>query len=121
LSELNARVVAVHHKHAMELVGAGLGEDFDAPVAQLVVLRRKGILVDADFADRRFWRKLAAGESIDIDLPAVRSSRRTGQRIQFVLQLVGIVGKRIQVVRVCVLELSEQGVGGPAVTNVEGV
>ena len=81
----------------MELVGAGLGEDFDAPVAQLVVLRRKWVLVDADFADRRFWRKLAAGKSIDIDLPAVGACRRTGQRIEFVLQLVGIVGKRIQI------------------------
>ncbi len=81
----------------MELVGAGFGEDFDAPVAQFVVLRRKGVLVDADFADRRFWRKLPAGESIDINLPAAGACRRTGQRIEFVLQFVGIVGERIEI------------------------
>ena len=36
---------------AVQFVGARLGQDLDAPVAQLVVFGRKRILVDANLAD----------------------------------------------------------------------
>ena len=62
----------ITHERAVQLVGAGLGEDFNAPVAKLVVLRREGVLVDADFADGRLWRELSAREAVDIDLSAIR-------------------------------------------------
>ena len=71
---------------AVQLVGAGLGKDLDAAVAELVILRGERILVDADFADRRLGRKLPAGESIDEDLRAVRPGGRSGKRGQFALQ-----------------------------------
>ena len=103
---VESRVVAAGLDLAVQLVGAGLGEDLDAAVAQAVVLGGKWILVDADFADRRLRRNLAAGESVDINLSAVGARRRTGQRLQFALQFVGIVGERVQV-----LALDDDGVG----------
>ena len=51
VERIECGVVAAHHERAVQFVGAGLGEDLNAPVAELVVLRREGILVDADFAD----------------------------------------------------------------------
>ena len=81
----------------MEFVGAGLGEDFDPSVAQLVVFRGERILVDANLADRRLRRKLARGESVDVDLAAVRPGGRPGQRLQVRLQFVRIVGQRVEI------------------------
>ena len=80
-----------------ELVRARLGEDLDAAVAELVVLGRERILVDADLADRLFRRKLAAAESVDEDGAAVGAGRRPGQRLQVGGQIVGIVGERVQI------------------------
>ena len=65
----------------MELVTAGLGQDFDASVTELVVFRGKGILVDANFADGGFGRKLAAGKPVDIDLAAIWPSGRAGESL----------------------------------------
>ena len=81
----------------MQRVGSGLGENLDAPVADLVELGGKRILIDANLADRRLGRQLPAGESVDVNLPAVRARRGAGQRGQFVRQLVGIVGQGIEV------------------------
>src|SRR6202034_1012908 len=70
--------------------------DFDAAVTQLVVLGRKRILVNADFANRGLGRKLAGGETVDIHLAAVRSRRGAGQGLQVGQQFVGIVGQSFE-------------------------
>ena len=80
----------------MIFVSSGLGEDFNAAVAELVILRRKGILVDADFANRRLGGKLTGGKSVDIHLSAVRTRRRPGQRLQIGLKLIRIVGQCLE-------------------------
>ena len=81
----------------MKLVCAGLGEDFDAAVAELVVLGRKRILVDADLADRFLRGELASAESIDEDCATAGSGRRAGERQQVRLEILGIVGQRLQI------------------------
>src|SRR5262245_3581145 len=68
--------VAVNHELSVEFVGAGLGEDFDAAVAELVVLRGKRILIDADFTDGRLRGKLARGEAVNVDLSAIGAGGR---------------------------------------------
>src|SRR5438270_13883353 len=55
-----------------------LCKNLDATVTQLVVLRGKRVLIDTNFANRRFWGKLAAGKSINVNLPAIRTGRRSG-------------------------------------------
>ena len=70
---------------AVEVVGAGLGEDLNAAVAEAVVLGRKRILVDANFADGRFRRQLAAGESVDVDFTTIGSRGWTGEGLQLIL------------------------------------
>ena len=80
----------------MVLVGSWLGEDFDAAVTQLVVFGRKRILIDADLADGRFRRELTGRETVNVHLPAIRPGRRSGQRLQIGLQLIGIVGKSLE-------------------------
>src|SRR5580700_296314 len=82
---------------AAVLVIAGLGEDLDFPVAYLVVLGRKGILIDADLADGFLGRKLAAAEAVDEDGAAVGSGRRAGERLEVGREVVGVVGERIEV------------------------
>ena len=81
----------------MELFGAGLGDDLYAAVSDAVVLGGKRILIDANLKDGRLGRKLAARESIDVDLPAVRPGGRTGQLLEFSLELIGVVGEGIEV------------------------
>ena len=73
-----------------------LGHNLDASESELVVLRREGILVDADRHDGRLRRQLAAGESIDIDLAAVRSRCRPCERGQLGFEFIGIVGQCVQ-------------------------
>src|SRR5215469_10954369 len=91
------RIAVVEEKLPVELVAARLGEDFDAPISQLVILRRKRILVDANLANCRLRRQLPAGKSVNVNLPAIGPGRRTRQRLQLRLQFVGIVGERLQV------------------------
>ena len=79
------------------LVGARLGEDLDLAVTQLVVLRRKWVLVDANLADRFLRRKLAAAETVDENRSAVRTGRRPRQRREVGRQIVRIVRKRVQI------------------------
>ncbi len=81
----------------MPLVGTRLGEDLDAAIAQLVVFRREGILIDANLTNRRLGRNLAAGETIDVNLAAVGADRRTGKSLQVGGQIVRIVGQGIEV------------------------
>ena len=52
----------------VQLVGAGLREDFDTPMPQPVVFRRKRVLVDSDFTDGLFRRQGAGREPIDVNL-----------------------------------------------------
>ncbi len=59
IARIEGGVIPADHDLPVELVRAGLGEDFDAAVAQAVVLRGKRILVDANFADGGFRGKLA--------------------------------------------------------------
>ena len=99
-------VIALEEELTVQLVGSGLGEDFDAAVAEAIVLCRKWILVDTDFANRRFRRKLSAGKTVDEDLAAVGSGGRTGESLQFAGEFVGIVGEGIEV-----LALEDDGVG----------
>jgi len=58
---------------AAVFVGAGPGEDFDAAEAEAVEFRREGILIDADLADVFLGGELAAGESVDVNLAAIRT------------------------------------------------
>ena len=51
IGRVEGRVVADGEELPVVLVGTGLGEDFDAAVAKLVVFGGKRILVDADFAN----------------------------------------------------------------------
>ena len=66
----------------MIIVAAGLGKDLDAARADPVVLRGERVLVDAYFADRGLGRQAPAGETIDIDLPAIRPGGGAGERGQ---------------------------------------
>jgi len=70
---IEALVVAHGEELAVQLVGAGLGEDFDAPVAEAVKLRRVGVLIDADLADRRLGRQIPAREAVNVNLAPVWS------------------------------------------------
>ena len=80
-----------------QFVHAGLGKDLDASVADVIVLGRKRIRIDANFANRRLGGQRSAAEPVDVDLATIGPGRGARQRLQVVLQLVGIVGKRIQV------------------------
>jgi hypothetical protein len=102
----------------VDFVGAGLGENLDASVAEAVVLRGEGILVDANFADGGFGRKLSAGEAVDVDLAAVGTGRGTGESLEFVGELIGIVGERVEV---CALDDDGAGVGVGAGADGGGV
>src|SRR5215831_9038655 len=97
---------AMNHELTVKFVSARLGEDFNAAVAKLIVFGRKRILVDTDFADGGFRGQLPGGKAVDVDLTSVRSGRWSRKRGQFVLHLVGIVGKRFQV-----LTANSDGIG----------
>jgi hypothetical protein len=76
----------------VQRVGARLGKDLHAREPRSIVLRREGIRVDADLADRRFRRQIPSRKPVDEDLSAARPGRRPGQRLQLQRQFVGIVG-----------------------------
>ena len=78
ITGIEKRMVVIEKELAMQLVGAGLGKDFNSPKAHAVILGREGVLVDANFANRRFGRQLPAGEAVDINLASIRSGRRSG-------------------------------------------
>jgi hypothetical protein len=60
-----------------------------------------GILVDANLADGILARQRAAGEAVDVNLTAARTSRWSGQRLQIGLQIVRIVRQRASVAHNC--------------------
>ena len=85
------RGIAIGKGLAVKLAEAGLRGDFDAAVAELVVFGGERILVDPNLQDRVLGRELAAGEAVNINLPAVRSRSRPGECLEFSLQLVRII------------------------------
>src|ERR1700683_4196043 len=82
IGRIERRIVSADLKLAMVTVGARLGEDFNAAITKLVVFRRERILINANLANRRLGRKLTGSEAVDVELAAVRASRRPGQRLQ---------------------------------------
>jgi len=77
---------------AVELVTAGLGEDFDAAEAEVLELRGVGILVDANFANGVLGRHLATTEAIDIDGRGLRRVA-SGDGLKLLLEGGVIVGE----------------------------
>src|SRR5208282_5974435 len=65
---VKSRRISRKKKLSVELVRAGLSQDFDSPVTQLVIFRRERILIDANLSNRSLRRKLPCRESIDIYL-----------------------------------------------------
>src|ERR1700722_17914334 len=80
----------------MPFIGARLGENFNAAVSDFVILRRKRILIYANFANGGFRRKLARSESVNVKLAAIRTCRRAGQGGEVGLQFVGVIGERVE-------------------------
>src|SRR5258708_8782759 len=78
VQRVESRVVPAGHDHSMQAISARLGQDLNAAVTQLVVFRRERILVDSDFADRRFGMQLATRKPVNIDLAAIGAGCRTG-------------------------------------------
>src|ERR1700757_3946912 len=70
ISRIEGGVIPQHKELPVILIRSRLGENLDSAIAQLVVLRRKWILVDTNFANGRFWRKLSRSKSVDVHLPA---------------------------------------------------
>ena len=97
IARIEDAVAVVEAQAAANLVAARLGENLDAAEAELVVFRGEGILIDADFADGFLGRKLAAAEAVDVDGAAVGSGAGSGERLQGVGEIVGIVGQRGQI------------------------
>ena len=89
--------VAIHHELSMQLICARLCKDLDTSITQLIVFRRKRILVQPDFANRSLGRQLPGREPINVHLPATRPSGWPRQRFKFRLQLIRIVRERLQV------------------------
>ena len=94
---IKCRSASGQEKLAMEEVRTGLGKDFDATVSQFVVFGRKGILVNADFPNGGFGRESASGETINVNLAAVRTGRGASEGLKLGFQLIRIVGQGLQV------------------------
>src|SRR4029077_20359218 len=96
IGRIESRVVPADEELPVEFIGAGFGEDFDPAVAQLVEFGRERVLVDANLANRRLWRKLPGSESVNIELPPVRPRGRPRQGLQISQQLIRIVRQGLQ-------------------------
>jgi hypothetical protein len=90
-------IAEIEESLAVQLIRARFGEDLDAAITQLAELGRERVLIDAYFADRSLRRKLAAAEPVDINLAALGTGRRSGQRLQVRLQIVRVVRERLQI------------------------
>ncbi len=44
-----------------------------------------------------FGGKLSAGKAVNVNLPSVGAGRRTGKRVQLILQFIGIIRQRVQI------------------------
>src|SRR5208337_2882467 len=93
---VEVRGIPIHEDLAVVLAHSGLGGDLDAAIAELVVFRREGILVDPDLENRGLGRELAASEAVNIDLASVRPCRGSSQRLQLGLQFIGVIGERLE-------------------------
>ena len=93
---MNTAVAVVGLNLAVEVLAAGLGEDLDPPHTDAVVFGGERVLIDAHFANRRLRRQTAAGETIDVDLSAIRPRGRTRQRGKIGRQIVPVVRQGIQ-------------------------
>ena len=82
----------------MVFVGPRFGEDLDPAQAEFVELRRKGVLVDANLANRLLGRNLSRAESINVDLASPGAGRGSGQRLQIGLQVFGIIGQSREII-----------------------
>src|SRR5579863_965048 len=82
---------------AMELVPTRPGKDFNPSVAQFVVLGRKRVLIDSDFADRFFGRQLAAAESVDVNRSAARPGRGSGESLEVSRQVLWTISEGLKV------------------------
>src|SRR5262249_466732 len=74
------RTTRVLKKITSPLIRSGLGKDFDSTQTKLVVLWRKWILIDANFANGVFGRQLSPAEPINIDRATARPGRRSRER-----------------------------------------
>src|SRR6266404_8648859 len=114
IARVQAGGIAVNHELAVEFVGTGLGKHFNSSEAEVIVFRGKWILIDANFTNGRFGWQLTARETVDINLSAVWSGGRPGERLPFFAQFVGIVGQRVEILA---FENHRAGVAGAG--NVE--
>src|ERR1700691_815083 len=86
------QIVPIQGEFSMELIGPRLREDFDSSIAELVVLSRERILIDANLANRVFRGYLILHrETVNIELAAARTGRGTGQGSELGFQFVGVV------------------------------
>ena len=83
---------------AVVSIRSGLCEDLDPPGADLVIFRRKRVLIDADLANRLLRRYLAIGKTVDENRSAARPCARTGNRDEIGDQIVGVIRKRLEIV-----------------------
>ena len=88
--------VVVEPEIPVKLVCSGLGENLDAAIAELVILRGKWIRIDPDLPDGRFGRKCATREAVNVDLAPIRTGRWPCQSAEFALQIIGIIGEGVQ-------------------------
>ncbi len=80
------------------LVGAGLGENLDATVAEAVVLGGEGVAVDAYLADGFLRRQAPAREAVEVDLRlAVHARGGAGQSLQRFGETFGVVRQSVEV------------------------
>ena len=91
ITRIEIVVAEQSHELAVKFVRAGFREDLDATEAEPVILGREGVPIDTHFANRGFRRQSAVTVAVDEDLPTVGPGAGAGQRLQVVLQLVGIV------------------------------
>ena len=69
----------------------------DAAVAKLVVLRGKRILIDTNFANGSFRRQLPGREAVNVNLAAIRARGWPGERLQFRLLVVRVIGESVEI------------------------
>jgi hypothetical protein len=63
----------------------------------LIVFSRERILIDTNLANGFLWRQAAAGKTVNENLTAVWTGRRTSERLQRCREFVRIVRQRIQI------------------------
>ena len=64
---------------AVEVLAAGFGKHLHPAHPDAVVFGGERVLIDANFPNRRFGGKAAPGETVNVNLAAIRTSGRTCQ------------------------------------------